>query len=130
MKALNAALYRVRQVVWAAQAQWRPLDLGAFGEYLNQEQQALFLAMSRSDQRHSLAVFQRLRSANMSDPALLQAALLHDIGKAAADVRLWHRVIVVLARACFPKLLDRLAQDRSPSFQSERGIHVYVNRYA
>lgn len=117
MKALRAALYRIRQVVWAAQALRRPLDLGVLDEYLNQAQRALFLRMSRPDQRHSLAVFRQLRSAGMDDPSLLQAALLHDVGKAGADVRLWHRVLIVLVRAFWPKLLARLAQDRPGSWK-------------
>jgi hypothetical protein len=117
MKALKAALYRVRQAIWALSAQWRPLDLRALDEYLSQEQRKLFLEMSRSDQRHSLAVFEYLQKNGSGDRALLQAALLHDIGKVEGQVRLWHRVIIVLIRAFSPKLLIRLARDRIGSWR-------------
>jgi hypothetical protein len=117
MKALNAAVYRVRQVLWAARATWRPLDLSVLDEHLNQEQRVLFLQMSRPDQRHSLAVFRQLRSAGRDDPELLRAALLHDVGKTGAGVCLWHRVIIVLARAFCPSLLARLAQEHPGSWQ-------------
>ena len=117
MKALAAVVYRTCQAIWALQAQWRLPDLTALDGYLNQEQHKLFLEMSRADQQHSLAVFQHLRKTGFYDPALLQAALLHDIGKAGGHVWLWHRVIVVLARAHSPKLLTWLAQDRPGSWR-------------
>lgn len=55
--------------------------------------------MSTSDQRHCLDLFYTLRARGESDEALLQAALLHDVGKSLARIRLWHRVAYVLAGA-------------------------------
>lgn len=67
--------------------------------------------MHRSDQRHSLDVFLTLRRAGYEDRALLQAALLHDVGKAAAQLTVWHRVAVVLLGRFAAGWLDRLAVD-------------------
>ena len=40
--------------------------------------------MSVSDQRHSLNVMRTLRRQGHTEPDLLAAALLHDVGKSAA----------------------------------------------
>jgi len=45
---------------------------------------------------------------------LLQAALLHDVGK-AGHLHLWHRVAVVLEERFAPAMLRRLADDRPGS---------------
>ena len=52
--------------------------------------------MEKRDQRHALAVFDRLRARGASDRDLLAAALLHDCGKGAVPV--WLRALNVLAR--------------------------------
>ena len=42
----------------------------------------LFDAMPHNDQHHSLNVLRSLRTAGHTEPALMQAALLHDVAKA------------------------------------------------
>jgi HD-like signal output (HDOD) protein len=51
-----------------------------------------------------------LQRAGHDDPVLLQAALLHDVGKAAARLTLWHRVGMVLIERLAPRWMDRLAR--------------------
>ncbi len=77
-------------------AEVRPQELTVLSEYLNPAQRALFVGMSRSDQRHSLDLFYKLREAGEIDEALLQAALLHDVGKSLGRIGLWQRVAYVL----------------------------------
>mgnify|MGYP001823615047 CR=1 FL=1 len=59
---------------------------------------------------------------------LLAAALLHDVGKtgvpgdatgrkASGALRLWHRVAVVLMRAFWPGLLERIGKDQPGSWR-------------
>jgi hypothetical protein len=50
----------------------------------------------------------RLQARGLDDPDLLQAALLHDVGK-GGHLRLWHRVAGVLLEAIVPRLLERWA---------------------
>jgi HD superfamily phosphodiesterase len=67
--------------------------------HLSMTEQALFGHMSPYDQRHALAVLERLEQQECVEPELMRAALLHDAGKAAIRTRLWHRVVHVLLQA-------------------------------
>ncbi len=78
-------------------------------------QQQLFACMSANDQRHALAVARTLQQAGYTDIALLQAALLHDVGKTLGQP-IMHRVIIVLLEIFIPNLLQRLS--RGPSLAS------------
>lgn len=60
--------------------------------------------MPLEDQRHGLAVLMLLRQRGETAPVLLQAGLLHDVGKAAAGVCLHHRIARVLLRGSMPPL--------------------------
>jgi hypothetical protein len=65
----------------------------------------LFQQLPGVDQNHSLRVFRTLLAANESEPDLLKAALLHDLGKIKYPLRRWERVFAVLAKAFFPGLV-------------------------
>jgi hypothetical protein len=70
--------------------------------------------MPSQDRQHALNVFRTLQQKGYDDPDLLAAALLHDVGKGVppgGGPRLWHRVVVVLMRAFWPGLLERLGQE-------------------
>ena len=60
--------------------------------------------MTTWDQRHGLDACRALQRRGFEDVELLQAALIHDCGKAAAPIRLWHRVGAVLIKALAPEL--------------------------
>jgi hypothetical protein len=72
-------------------------------------QQRLFARMSPNDQRHALAVARTLQRAGYDQPALLQAALLHDVAKSVGQP-LVHRVLIVLLKAFWPAGLQRLSE--------------------
>jgi hypothetical protein len=74
------------------------------------EAQALFRRQAAQDQRHALAVYHALQQAGHTDPHLLAAALLHDVGKAAIRLSAVHRSIIVLLGRFAPTLLARLCQ--------------------
>lgn len=105
---------RARRLLRALRASVEPSELEALSAHLNPAQLRLFQAMQPADQRHSLEVFGRLLRGGYRDPDLLQAALLHDVGKARARLRLWHRVVIDLGRSFSPGLLRWLAR-RAPS---------------
>ncbi|MCC6792875.1 MAG: hypothetical protein IT336_14385 [Thermomicrobiales bacterium] len=86
-----------------------------------------FLKLPIYDQQHLCAVYRRLIAGGHDDPDLLQAALLHDLGKCALGgrVRIFHRVIVVLLGRVAPSWLARLADLPAPRWR--RGVALAVH---
>src|SRR5512140_2101779 len=101
-------LYRVRQFVRTVSAPRNPPDLGELGALLTAEQQRLFATLAVVDQRHSLAVARALAAQGQTDPDLLRAALMHDIGKSLGRLALWERVAHVLLMHFAPRLVGRI----------------------
>lgn len=100
----SQVIYRTRQF-WLA---WRApsltdQDLAPAHSVLTSEQMQLFSCLQTSEQIHALRVLQTVQQQGESDPDLQTAALLHDIGKARAPLRLWERVLIVLGKGLFPK---------------------------
>jgi hypothetical protein len=106
-------MHRTWQFLRATLGRVGPDEYALAASRLTAAQFALFQSMVRCDQRHCLDVFHTLYAAGHRDDALLQAALIHDVGKAAGRLTVWHRVAVVLMNAFAPRWLQRLgAQDR------------------
>ena len=114
--------YRVRQFLTANLAPVAPAEIEAALAQARLPEPAarLFRAMPRPYQRHALNVAARLRGEGHNDPALLSAALLHDMGKwdpaTGRKVPVVHRSIVALITWCEPgrQLLRRLVAGPPP----------------
>jgi hypothetical protein len=104
-------LHRAWQFFRALFARVRQAEYSLLQVHLLPAQVALFRRMARSDQRHCLDVFYTLCDAGYYQAALLQAALIHDVGKSGGRLTLWHRVAVVLMQRFAPGWLARLADD-------------------
>jgi hypothetical protein len=98
---------RLRQGLRALTAWSRPVDTALAASVLSPPLLDLFRRMRRSEQQHSLNVLRTLRGWGYADPALMVAALLHDVGKIRAAYHLWDRVLVVLVRAVAPRRAAR-----------------------
>ena len=105
---MTVAARRVKQFWRALHAAVEPREMNALSEYLDPAQRTLFARMTVSDQRHCLDLFYSLREHMGADGPLLQAALLHDVGKSAAPVHLWHRVAFVLLGKLSPRARAKL----------------------
>ncbi len=95
----RSPFYRARQFYRALTA--RPLgatERQAVSTLLSPAQQSLFQQMRTRDQRHSFQVMCTLVERGQSDPDLLTAALLHDVGKSRYPLILWEQPVVVLIR--------------------------------
>lgn len=100
---LNHFRYRLWQF-WQEMAA-RPLSAVAWREIesiLAPDEVRLFRQFSLSDQMHSYRVMKTVREAGQNTPALLAAALLHDVGKTKVSLSVWDRVLVVLAQLLIP----------------------------
>lgn len=100
-------MHRIRQGMRALFAWARPVDEGLAAQVLTPALMALFKKMRRSERQHSLNVLRMVRLCGYDHPALLMAALLHDVGKVRAPFHLWERVLVVLVKAAAPALAKR-----------------------
>ncbi len=101
------AAYRWRQFLGALRPRLDEDDRLLVAQRLSPALQRLFYSMTLRDQRHALDVARTLVADGESDDSLVQAALLHDVGK--GRLRLWHRVAFVILRAVWPGLLARIA---------------------
>jgi len=111
MTMLETVRYRAGQFFRGLIAAVRPDERALVAKWLSPAERAIFDGMPRRDRRHSLDVFHTLRQAGYTDPALLEAALLHDAGKSDPRLTLAHRVAVVLLRRFAPAWLERWAHD-------------------
>lgn len=102
-----SAATRFRQGIRALTAGTRPVDFALAAAVLSPAEMALFHRLRRSEQLHSLNVLRAVQAAGESDPGLLVAALLHDVGKTVAPFTLPERVLVVLVRQFAPHLYDQ-----------------------
>lgn len=97
------AFYRAAQFVrYLNPAPLNPTEQALVDSVLPSAQAALFRRMSPGEQAHCLTVF-RLLQPSAAPPELLQAALLHDVGKCRAPLSTLERVQVVLGYHFFSK---------------------------
>lgn len=104
---MNVA-YRLRQFWQLVTA--RPLSPTARQEIeatLSPEELALFRCHAPADRQHAYRVLRALRDADRHHPALLAAALLHDVGKIRCRPRAWERVLGTVAERLFPGRVER-----------------------
>jgi hypothetical protein len=71
-------------------------------EVLSQGEYNLYRRMSRAERQHHLRVLQDLQLAGHHHPALMRAALLHDVGKTRYRFSLPERILVVLVKRLLP----------------------------
>lgn len=102
-----SATYRLRQGLRALGAWFRPVDDTLAREHLTPALYALYRRMRRSERQHSLRVLSDLLDQGHTDPDLLAAALLHDVGKTRAPFSIPEKVIVVLVKAFASRLYRR-----------------------
>lgn len=107
MSLFSRLVYRLRQFRLAAFGPWPVLPDAALSPHLSPELIDLFRRMKLSEQTHSFAVMERLRDAGHTDPHLLAAALLHDVGKVRAPLSVWDRTLIVAGKRLFPKAAQR-----------------------
>ena len=120
-------MHRVGQFIGHLTARVVPAEVARSRHLLPDAAWPLFAGMPTADRRHALDVAGRLLAAGQTDPDLLAAAMLHDVGK-GHRLRLWHRVTGVLLAAVAPRALGSLA---SPDTRSWRHpFHIFLHHPA
>jgi putative nucleotidyltransferase with HDIG domain len=112
---MNASrfLYRSRQFWQAISTSPSQGDVELISSFLTDPQLELFLCMQASEQNHSIQVFNELRDQGQENPDLLAAALLHDVGKTRAPLRIWDRVIIVIVGAVCESCVHKWGRDKN-----------------
>ena len=103
-------LYRTRQFWQAISTRPSREDLGLVSSILTPSQLAIFQQMVASEQAHSQRVLQELIIQGETNTDLQIAALLHDVGKIRAPLRVWERVLIVLVKTICPGCVDKWGQ--------------------
>ncbi|HSQ27862.1 MAG TPA: HD domain-containing protein [Anaerolineales bacterium] len=96
-------IYRAQQFWNAVTASLDQNDLDEIREVLPAKLLNLFLQMQVTEQTHSFQVFRKLKNCGATNPDLLQAALLHDVGKVKHPLHVWERVEIVLVKMVAPE---------------------------
>jgi len=102
MSLLSRIIYRSRQFQRVLRSPKVPVSDTILLPFLSPPQIVLFRRMHFFEQAHAFNVLQSLRQAGHTDPDLLAAALLHDVGKILAPLSLLDRVLVVVGLRLFP----------------------------
>lgn len=114
---LTRARYRTQQYAKGIRPRVTPEEAALVRSMLTPPERALFLAMQRRDQRHSLDLLHALAAEGASETSLV-AALLHDVGK--GELHDWQRVVFVLLEAVRPGLGRPLEAERGATWR--RGL--------
>jgi putative nucleotidyltransferase with HDIG domain len=88
--------YRLRQFRKALFARPDQDGISLAQAILNPDLFNLFMKMQPSEQAHSIAIARQLKEQGETQPDLLAAALLHDVGKVRAPLSTWERAAIVL----------------------------------
>lgn len=122
---MTGALHRVGQFWRHASARVSVEEAANADRILGPALAPLFHSLPINDQRHGLDVLETVtRLDDHPDRLLLQAALLHDVGKAGAGFSVVDRSLIVFLRAVSPRLLDVLLRARP---EMARRYRVYTD---
>ena len=103
--------YRVRQFKSALFPPSQLVRTEDIRAYLTPSQLTLFRRLQKSEQWHAFSVLQTLLESGQKNADLLNAALLHDLGKIHYPLKVWERVMIVMVRRFAPRLLQRWGQE-------------------
>jgi len=101
---VNDLFYRVRQFKQAISApELSDAQLAEIQAILSDREFVLFLKFDQGEQWHSYQVMRMLQDAGHAQPDLLQAGLLHDVGKTRSPLSVWDRSLIVAVKKVMPE---------------------------
>ena len=121
---IRRLIRRLRQGLAGLLAFARPVDYHAVRAVLTPPEFALFKRMRRSEQHHAIRVMRALQARGHVQPALLTAALLHDVGKSRYSLTLFDRTLAVLGHALLPRRAARWGEGEPRGWRRTFVIHA------
>lgn len=118
-------LYRVKQVVWAINSNFKKIDYNYIDKYLDKDEVLLFDKLKHSEKYHCIRVCEdclRINSAKklkMDRVTLGKVALLHDIGKSDYSLDLITKSLLVI--------LHKITKGKLRKLSNFKSIDVYYN---
>ena len=100
---LSRLAHRTRQFWNALHGHRGQVETETLLPHLTPSQIVLFRRMQPSEQNHAYRMLERLKATGQTDPDLLAAALLHDVGKVLYPLSLFDRVVIVLGKRFFQR---------------------------
>jgi hypothetical protein len=107
---MSLAGHRVAQFLRAAFARPAAAESTLVEQHLPPPLRPAFARLSRAEQAHAIATLRTLLRQGETDADLRAAALVHDLGKSRAPLRLLERVLIVLAQSFLPGQAARWGQ--------------------
>jgi len=107
---LSHLAYRARQFWNALPRPRKRVETETLLPHLSPSQIVLFRRMQPSEQTHAYQMLERLKASGQTDPDLLAAALLHDVGKVLVPLSLLDRVVIVLGKRFFRRRARRWSE--------------------
>jgi hypothetical protein len=131
---MNASrfLYRSRQFWHAISNRTSQQEVELIKSVLTDPQIELFQRMQPSEQAHSIVVLNELLQQEEQNPDLLVAALLHDVGKSRAPLRVWERVMIVVVRALCQECIHKwgkMEQEEAEKIQGWRRAFIVAEQH-
>lgn len=109
--------YRLEQLARSLRSRPDPAFLAQASRLLTPAQLLLFRSMKPADQAHGIRVLKTLQQQGETDPGLLAAALLHDVGKTRYPLRVWERALIVICQSFLPERATRWGQAEPAGWQ-------------
>jgi hypothetical protein len=110
---LSRLVYRTRQFKTAVFGPNGQVETESLTPYLCPLQIVLFRRMQLSEQAHAYQMLEQLKADGETDPDLLTAALLHDVGKVLFPLSPLERVVIVMGKRFFRQNVARWGEGTS-----------------
>ena len=124
---MRRALYRVGQFGRSLSGRLSREQLTQVESWLTPQLFELFCRLTPSEQYHAHRVRQTLAAGGQTNPDLLTAALLHDVGKSKMPLAIWERMLIVLGFKFVPARAFRWGTGPDPSSAWARPFVVAVH---
>lgn len=118
--------YRLAQLWWNITADPLPVPVRLEIEtILSPAEAELFYRCQETDQWHAYRVYRTLVDSGQTQPDLLAAALLHDVGKKEVKLTVWNRILIVVVNAFVPGKVEQWGRENSRGWKKPFAVRLH-----